>query len=95
MPEIVVRAYATLKEMLPSGNLQLSAGVGTVGELVDYIGKEYNPKFKEALIDPPTGRIRLHNKILVNGRNISFLDGLDTRLRDGDAVVFIPPVGGG
>ena len=95
MPEIVVRAYATLKEMLPSGNLQLSAGVGTVGELVDYLGKEFNPKLKEALLDPLTGRLRPHNKVLVNGRSINFLGGLETRLKNGDTVVLLPPVGGG
>lgn len=29
--------------------------------------------------------------ILVNGRSIDWLQGLDTRLQDGDEVVFIPP----
>ncbi|MEM2690420.1 MAG: MoaD/ThiS family protein, partial [Nitrososphaerota archaeon] len=34
-------------------------------------------------------------KVLVNGREIMYLDGLRTRLRDGDSVAFIPPVAGG
>lgn len=33
--------------------------------------------------------------ILVNGREISVLDGLETKLNDGDEVVFIPVVHGG
>lgn len=34
-------------------------------------------------------------KVLVNGREIMYLDGLRTILRDGDSVAFIPPVAGG
>jgi len=33
--------------------------------------------------------------ILVNGREISVLDGLQTKLRDGDEVIFVPVVHGG
>lgn len=33
--------------------------------------------------------------ILVNGRNISTLDGLDTILKDGDTVILLPPFAGG
>jgi MoaD family protein len=33
--------------------------------------------------------------ILVNGRNISTLNGLDTILKDGDTVILLPPFAGG
>ena len=33
--------------------------------------------------------------ILVNGRNISTLNGLDTILKDGDIVILLPPFAGG
>ena len=33
--------------------------------------------------------------ILVNGRNIDTLEGLDTQLRDGDSVTLLPPFAGG
>ena len=33
--------------------------------------------------------------ILLNGRNVRFLNDLATPLDDGDAVAFLPPVGGG
>ena len=35
-----------------------------------------------------------HVSIQVNGRNIRFLNGLDTVLRDGDDVFFMPLLGG-
>ena len=33
--------------------------------------------------------------VLVNGRNIHLLSGIDTMLHDGDEVVVLPPVAGG
>ena len=33
--------------------------------------------------------------ILINGRNIQFLQGRETGLHEGDTVAFLPPVGGG
>ena len=33
--------------------------------------------------------------ILINGRNIAMLNGLNTKLSDGDEVVILPPTAGG
>ena len=33
--------------------------------------------------------------ILINGRNIKFLQGMDTTLKDGDIISIFPPTGGG
>ena len=33
--------------------------------------------------------------LFVNGRSIRFLDGLDTRVQEGDELALFPPVGGG
>ncbi len=37
---------------------------------------------------------KLH-KVLINGRNIEWLSGLETQLSDADVVAIIPPVFGG
>jgi molybdopterin synthase sulfur carrier subunit len=34
-------------------------------------------------------------KIIINGRDIDYLNGLDTQLKDGDVIVIIPPIAGG
>ena len=34
-------------------------------------------------------------RILINGRDSDLLDGMETRLKPGDAIVFLPPVAGG
>ena len=42
-----------------------------------------------------SGELRSDVKILRNGRNIVFLDGLDTELNNGDTIAVFPPVIGG
>jgi len=53
------------------------------------------PKLKRVLIDPELEDPRPNTLILVNGKEISVLNGLETMLSEGDEVVFIPVVHGG
>jgi molybdopterin synthase sulfur carrier subunit len=48
------------------------------------------PELKRALIDSELEDPRPNTLILVNGREISVLNGLETILKDGDEVVFLP-----
>jgi len=49
---------------------------------------------REKIFDEESN-IRPDITILRNGRNISFLNGLDTELHDGDTVAIFPPMRGG
>ena len=42
-----------------------------------------------------SGQLRSDITIFINGRNIVFLDGLDTELNNGDKIAIFPPVTGG
>jgi molybdopterin converting factor small subunit len=42
-----------------------------------------------------TGEVKGFLQFLINGRSASALDGMDTKLEDGDVLAIIPPVGGG
>lgn len=53
------------------------------------------PKLKNALIDPNSGQPRQNMLVLVNGREISVLDGFETIVNDEDTVVFVPVIHGG
>jgi molybdopterin synthase sulfur carrier subunit len=61
---------------------------GLLGGLCDTAGR------RAALFAGP-GELRERFTVLVNGRNILFLDGLATVLHDGDVVSVFPPVYGG
>lgn len=62
--------------------------------VIKRIVKEY-PKLKRALIDPELQEPKTSMLILVNGKEISVLNGLETTIKDGDEVVFVPVVHGG
>ncbi len=69
---------------------RLPAG-STVGDLwadLEHDDPALVSKLREGIADG-----YLH--VLVNGRNIVFLDGERTRLHDGDTVAVLPPIGGG
>ena len=62
--------------------------------LIDLLIKT-NSDVKEILISQQGDVIRLNSLILVNGIEISVLDGLDTKLANGDEITFIPVIHGG
>ncbi len=51
---------------------------------------EEMPRLKRTLVDPDLEDPRPNTLILVNGKEISVLNGLETMLKDGDEIVFIP-----
>jgi len=53
------------------------------------------PKLERMLMDLELGDPRPNALILVNGKEISVLDGLQTMVKDGDEVILIPVVHGG
>ena len=53
------------------------------------------PQLGKVFCDQQLGDARFNALVLVNGREISVLDGLETVLHDGDEIVFIPVVHGG
>lgn len=53
------------------------------------------PVLKQSMNSQRLEDLQSGTLILVNGREISVLNGLETNLEDGDEVVFVPVVHGG
>jgi MoaD family protein len=53
------------------------------------------PKLEKVLIDPELDDPRPNALILVNGKEISVLKGLETVLKEGDEILLIPVIHGG
>jgi molybdopterin synthase sulfur carrier subunit len=92
-----VKLYGVLKTTAKTGELELDfdASVSVrqlVSRLVNEIGR---PEFETYLIDPELKDPRPNALILVSGTEVGALDGIDTMLRDGDEVVFLPVAHGG
>jgi molybdopterin synthase sulfur carrier subunit len=89
-----VKFLASLSELtgVLKTEVEVPDGV-TVRKLIDILTERYG-KLREELLDEK-GDLRPMYNILVNGRAIEWLSGLETQLKDGDEVVFIPPAAGG
>lgn len=60
---------------------------GTVGQLLEALRQVMSPAFQEFLFEE--GGLRRDVEVLVNGRNITFLDGLKTALDPFDQVTLL------
>jgi len=67
----------------------------TVEKVLKRLSEIYGKDFVEYVFDGKTGEIQSYLLLLVNGRSITVLGGLNTRLIDGDVLAILPPVGGG
>jgi molybdopterin converting factor small subunit len=63
-------------------------------DLVYGVIKE-KPALEHSLLDKQLDDPKASALILINGREISVLQGLSTELKDGDKIVFVPVVHGG
>ena len=94
---IRVRFFTTLREVAGKREVEVNAqGEGIdILNLMHFLFGKLGDDFKSAILDPETGNIRRYIKIMVNGRDIEFLNGLMTLVKKGDVVQLFPPIGGG
>jgi molybdopterin synthase sulfur carrier subunit len=89
-----IQVYATLRDLVGSKTLQIDAVSGmTVAQLVERIIARY-PLLRDKLLDAD-GNLQSSIHLLINGREVRYLDGLQTKVAPQDAVRIFPPVGGG
>ena len=79
-----------------SGKTQLTVNFQEEMSLKDLITKisQEMPQLEKTFSDQLNDS-RSNALMLINGREISVLNGLETKLNDGDEIVFIPVVHGG
>jgi molybdopterin synthase sulfur carrier subunit len=93
MVSITIRTIIGLKEILGQEVIEFPIPEGTtVKSLVALMIDKWGVRLaSDAEQDRPLPKIR----IVVNGRDIGFLKGMETELQDGDEVLLLPLVGGG
>ena len=65
-----------------------------IRDIIKMITEEL-PELEPALIDPKSESSKTNLLIIVNGQEISVLDGFETSIKDGDEVILVPIVHGG
>ena len=88
--KIKAKFFASFRELFQEGEVELPNG-STMGDLLNLLCD--SSKRREQIFDG--AELRPYLAILKNGQHIFHLNGLDTKLDDGDTVAIFPPVGGG
>ncbi len=91
-----VRLFTILRELAGKGDiaLEFNVEVVTVSDVLRELVRRFGRNFGDYLLNQ-RGKVQDHLQLLVNGRNIELMKGLDTHLEEGDIVAIVPPVGGG
>jgi len=93
--KVTVKFFTTLREITGKKEEQIEfSRAVTVESLLKHLSRKYGKEFDDYVYDE-LGNVRGHLHFLVNGQSITTLRGLRTRLREGDKVAVLPPVGGG
>lgn len=90
-----LRLFATLRDLAGKKELDL-APPATVGELLEELSRRWGRPFDDQIFQDEARTALITGVILlVNGRHIAHLAGLETALTEGDAVDLFPPLAGG
>jgi sulfur-carrier protein len=92
---LTVKFLGALRHL--SGKTQFSISFQediSIRGLLEKISQEI-PELKRTFGDQELNDSKSNSLILINGREISVLNGFETKLSDGDEIVFVPVVHGG
>ncbi len=89
-----VKVYATLRPIVGGANVPTTVQPGQpVRALVDEMVMRW-PDLRAEMLDAD-GNLQRLIQIMVNGRSIAYLDGMNTVIGPDDSIAIFPPVGGG
>jgi molybdopterin synthase sulfur carrier subunit len=66
-----------------------------VRDLLSLLAEKHGDPFRKAVYEPEELDLKPHYILSVNGLLLNQLDGLETKLKDGDRVILMPVVTGG
>ena len=85
--------FADLRDKVGAASRDVILNGETVLDLIERLDGIFSGKFRDLMVQGDGLKDLI--KILVNGIDIRGLNGLQTRLKEGDVVAFFPPVAGG
>jgi MoaD family protein len=92
---LTIKFVGALRHLSGKSSLTLDVDDGaSVKNVVDAISQQI-PALKHTFTDGDLNDSRSNSLVLVNGVEISVLAGYETKVSDGDEVVFVPVVHGG
>jgi molybdopterin synthase sulfur carrier subunit len=94
--KVKVHSILTLQEVIGQREVELDLPQGTaLKELLSHMVGVWGERLSERIFKAGTEELLPRIRVMVNGRDMQFLRGLETVLQDGDEVYLFPPVSGG
>jgi sulfur-carrier protein len=90
---MVIKYFADVRELTGREDEPWASTAPTVRALLGELAAHHGAAFERRVL--PQGGLSETMIVLVNGRNVEHLDGIDTPLRPGDVVALFPMVAGG
>ena len=91
--QVTLKFFATFREIVGSKTVDREFEQdATVGEVLTALESEYDDLVGELLVD---GDLKPQINVLKNGREVLHIEGIETRLEEGDTLSVFPPVAGG
>jgi molybdopterin synthase sulfur carrier subunit len=89
-----VKFFANLKDITKRKKIRIDLKEGTtIFQLLEVLFDQFTSLRKEILTE--NNELKEWIQILKNGRNIKYLNALNTKLEDADTISIFPPVAGG
>ena len=89
-----VKFYATYRDITRCKDEEIIAPPD-VYRLLENLGERYGAKLKAKLFTPDNDEINEYTIVLVNGRDVFHMDGINTALTEADVVSIFPVIAGG
>jgi len=91
-----VQTILYLSKIVGAREIEISVPNGcTLQGILENMVDTYGDELASHLFQPKSTNLLPYLRLMVNGRDIAFLDGMNTLLKEGDEVLILPPVSGG
>ena len=91
--KVTAKFFASFREIIKEGTIETELEEGAdISRLLQVLCNSYD--LQDQLFNEKN-ELRKWIKILINGRSIDFLEGIETKLNAGDEIAIFPPVAGG
>jgi len=93
--EVNIRLLGVFRGPTGKSRISLKLEQPTIRSVIQKLAESLSLEARRLLVDPELNDPRPSALILVNGREVSVLNGLKTKIKEGDEVILIPVSHGG
>jgi MoaD family protein len=96
MIKVTVRSLGAIRYLAGSREVEIQVRQNcTVRDALSLLSKKRGKILRDRIFDHKTNDLKPDIRLLLNGQNIALLNGVETRVKDGDVITILPSAGGG